>query len=47
MGLSTFVVEGGAGSPGVQYAALVDELAAAGRRYVKQLQQICCGWHVL
>jgi hypothetical protein len=31
-GLSTFVLEGGGGSPGVQYAALVDELAAAGRR---------------
>lgn len=31
-GLSTFVMEGGGGSPGVQYAAVVDELAAAGRR---------------
>jgi hypothetical protein len=37
-GLSTFVIEGGAGSPGVQYAALVDELAAAGRRCVA----LCC-----
>eukprot|EP00775_Hariotina_reticulata_P011549 gene11549-11692_t len=31
-GLSTFVMEAGGGSPGISYAAIVDELAAAGRR---------------
>jgi hypothetical protein len=45
-GLSTFVMEGGGGSPGVQYAALVDELAAAGRRcvlcYCMQLSAVIC-----
>eukprot|EP00775_Hariotina_reticulata_P011282 gene11282-11432_t len=31
-GLSTFVMEAGGGSPGIRYAAIVDQLAAAGRR---------------
>lgn len=31
-GLSTFILEAGGGAPGVTYAGIVDELAAAGRR---------------
>lgn len=31
-GLSTFILEAGGGAPGIEYAAIVDELAAAGRR---------------
>uniref|UniRef100_A0A383VZY8 AB hydrolase-1 domain-containing protein n=1 Tax=Tetradesmus obliquus TaxID=3088 RepID=A0A383VZY8_TETOB len=42
-GLSTFVMEGGGGSPGVQYAGLVDELAAAGRRAC-WYDRLGCGW---
>jgi len=31
-GLSTFIMEAGGGSPGISYAAIVEKLAAAGRR---------------
>lgn len=31
-GLATFVMEAGGGAPGVEYAGVADELAAAGRR---------------